>query len=106
MGEVAAKSADYVCVTSDNPRSEDPLKIIEDIKPGLSNREVAIEPDRKRAISTILKKAQAGDVVLLAGKGAEKYQEIDGEFIPFDEIDIAGQVLEELGYHGTSEVES
>ena len=106
MGEVAGRLADFVCVTSDNPRSEDPHAIIEDIKPGLSGAEVKIEPDRKKAIGTVLKKAQAGDVVLLAGKGAEKYQEIEDEFIPFDEIDIARQALNELGYDQTSEVEN
>ncbi len=106
MGEVAGRLADFVWVTSDNPRSEDPLAIIEDIKPGLSNAEVKIEPERKKAIIGILKKAQAGDVVLLAGQGAEKYQEIEGEFIPFDEIDIAQQALKDLGYNETSEVES
>ncbi len=106
MGEVAGRLADFVCVTSDNPRSEDPHAIIEDIKPGLSGAEVKIEPDRKKAIGTVLKKAQAGDVVLLAGKGAEKYQEIEGKFIPFDEIDIARQALNELGYDQTSEVEN
>ncbi|MCH9024991.1 MAG: UDP-N-acetylmuramoyl-L-alanyl-D-glutamate--2,6-diaminopimelate ligase [candidate division Zixibacteria bacterium] len=106
MGEVAGRLADFVCVTSDNPRSEDPLAIIEDIKPGLSIAEFVIEPERKKAIISVLNKAQAGDVVLLAGKGAEKYQEIEGEFIPFDEIDIAHQALKDLGYYGTSEVES
>ena len=108
MGEVAGRLADFVWVTSDNPRSEDPLAIIEDIKPGLAktNAEVKIEPERKKAIIGIIKKAQAGDVVLLAGKGAEKYQEIQGGFIPFDEIDIAQQALKDLGYNKTSEVES
>ena len=106
MGEVAGRLADFVWVTSDNPRSEDPLAIIEDIRPGLSNADVIFEPERKKAIIGIIKKAQAGDVVLLAGKGAEKYQEIQGGFIPFDEIDIAQQALKDLGYNKTSEVES
>ncbi len=106
MGQVARNSADFICLTSDNPRSEDPIMIIEDIKSGLLNADVVIEPERKRAIFEILNKAQAGDVVLLAGKGAEKYQEIDGEFIPFDEIDLVQQALANLGYSETSEVES
>ena len=106
MGEVAGRLADFVWVTSDNPRSEDPLAIIEDIKPGLLEADVIIEPERKKAIISVLNKAQAGDVVLLAGKGAEKYQEIEGEFIPFDEIDIAQQALKDLGYYATGEVES
>ena len=72
----------------------------------MSNADVIFEPERKKAIIGIIKKAQAGDVVLLAGKGAEKYQEIQGGFIPFDEIDIAQQALKDLGYNKTSEVES
>jgi UDP-N-acetylmuramoyl-L-alanyl-D-glutamate--2,6-diaminopimelate ligase len=105
MGKAAVSSAGYVVVTSDNPRSEDPLDIIEEIKPGLSGGNYEIEPDRKKAIELILKKAKAGDVVLLAGKGAEKYQEEKGKFLPFDEIDIATKTLAELGYNHNSDAE-
>jgi len=105
MGRAAVSSAGYVVVTSDNPRSEDPLAIIEEIKPGLAGGNFDIEPDRKQAIELILKKAQAGDVVLLAGKGAEKYQEEKGKFLPFDEVDIAIKTLAELGYKRNSDVE-
>jgi UDP-N-acetylmuramoyl-L-alanyl-D-glutamate--2,6-diaminopimelate ligase len=105
MGKAAVAKAAYVVVTSDNPRSENPQAIIEDIKPGLAGGNFDIEPDRKKAIELILKKAQAGDVVLLAGKGAEKYQEVKGEFIPFDEVDIAVQALAALGYTKKNHVE-
>ncbi len=105
MGKAAVTSAAYVVVTSDNPRSEDPLAIIEEIKPGLAGGNYDIEPDRKKAIELILKKAQPGDIVLLAGKGAEKYQEEKGKFIPFDEVDIAIKTLAELGYKHDSALE-
>jgi len=105
MGKAAVANAGYVVVTSDNPRSEDPDAIIEEIKPGLKGGNFDIEPDRKKAIELILKKAKAGDVVLLAGKGAEKYQEVKGQFLPFDEIDIAVQTLAALGYTKKSNVE-
>lgn len=98
MGKAAVANADFVVVTSDNPRSEDALSIIEDIKPGLQGGQFEIEPDRKKAIELIFSKAKDGDVVLLAGKGAEKYQEIKGQFIPFDEIDVATKALMELGF--------
>lgn len=98
MGKAAVSSASYVVVTSDNPRNEDALAIIEEIKPGLVGGNFDIEPDRKKAIELILSKARPGDVVLLAGKGAEKFQEENGKFIPFDEVDIALKTLAELGY--------
>ena len=97
MGRAAVEMADYVVVTSDNPRSEDPLDIIEDIKPGLNRDEYEIQPDRKEAISTILKRASSGDTVLLAGKGAETYQEINGERHPFSDFAEAETVLKQMG---------
>jgi UDP-N-acetylmuramoyl-L-alanyl-D-glutamate--2,6-diaminopimelate ligase len=105
MGKSAVSQADYVVVTSDNPRSEDELAIIEEIKPGLQGGQYDIEPDRKKAIELILSRAQAGDVVLLAGKGAEKYQEVKGKFLPFDEVDIAISTLAGLGYRQKNDVE-
>jgi UDP-N-acetylmuramoyl-L-alanyl-D-glutamate--2,6-diaminopimelate ligase len=98
MGEVATRSADYVVVTSDNPRSEDPEKIIEDIQPGLTGSSYEIQVDRKDAISAVLRQARAGDAVLLAGKGAETYQDIKGTRHPFNDSDEAMAVLAELGY--------
>jgi len=98
MGTAATEGADFAVVTSDNPRSEDPPAIIEDIKPGLKGKNYAIEPDRQAAIRLILDRAEAGDIVLLAGKGAENYQEgVDGRQ-PFDDMSEAGKVLATLGY--------
>ncbi|NOY87876.1 MAG: UDP-N-acetylmuramoyl-L-alanyl-D-glutamate--2,6-diaminopimelate ligase [FCB group bacterium] len=98
MGQVATTQADYVVVTSDNPRAEDPLAIIEDIKPGLVGNNYEIYPDRKEAIDKIMKKAQADDVVLLAGKGAENYQEVKGVKHPFSDEEEALKVLAAMGY--------
>lgn len=98
MGKAAVEYADYAVVTSDNPRSEDPLAIIEDVKPGLTGGNYDIQPDRKKAIHEIMAKAQPGDAVLLAGKGAEPYQEIKGVREPFSDIEEAQAALAELGY--------
>jgi UDP-N-acetylmuramoyl-L-alanyl-D-glutamate--2,6-diaminopimelate ligase len=99
MGAVAAKLSDVVVVTSDNPRSEDPARIIEDIKCGVPAGER--EPDtfltivdRRAAIDLAIKMAHAGDFVLLAGKGHEKTQVIGNQDLPFDEVEIAREALE------------
>ena len=95
MGAVAAAHADRVVVTSDNPRSESPDAIISQILLGLSGiKNVAVEPDRARAISQTLAQAGATDVVLVAGKGHEDYQEIAGHRLPFSDI---AQVRAALG---------
>ncbi|UCC45818.1 MAG: UDP-N-acetylmuramoyl-L-alanyl-D-glutamate--2,6-diaminopimelate ligase [Candidatus Zixiibacteriota bacterium] len=99
MGSTATENADVVVVTSDNPRNEDPLAIIKDIKPGLKGQAYEIEADRRDAIASILRKAKPGDAVLLAGKGAEPYQEIGGTRHPFDDTKEAKQVLASLGYN-------
>jgi UDP-N-acetylmuramyl tripeptide synthase len=82
-------------VTSDNPRSEDPLAIIGAVLVGLfeQSAESVIEPDRRRAIALILERAQPGDVVLLAGKGHESTQEIGGQRFPFDDAKVAAELL-------------
>jgi len=98
MGETATKNADYVVVTSDNPRSEDAGLIIDDIKPGLQGRNYEIQVDRKEAISAIMREARSRDVVLVGGKGAEPYQEIKGERHPFDDTAETLAVLASLGY--------
>jgi UDP-N-acetylmuramoyl-L-alanyl-D-glutamate--2,6-diaminopimelate ligase len=98
MGRAAVENADYTLVTTDNPRSEEPSAIIDDIKPGLAGGAYRIEIDRRTAIRSILKKAQKGDVVLLMGKGAENYQEIKGKREPFSDTDEVGAALEEMGY--------
>lgn len=98
MGTAATANSDYVVLTSDNPRSEDPLDIIEDVKPGLEGENYDICPDRAEAIRIIMKKAKPGDAVLLAGKGAETYQEIKGVREPFSDIEESIKVLNEMGF--------
>ena len=100
MGKAATTGSDYCVVTSDNPRSEEPDAIVEDVKPGLEGDQYDIIPDRSDAIEAVLKKAEPGDVVLLAGKGAENYQEIKGVRHEFDDTNEAKRVLAELGYTG------
>jgi UDP-N-acetylmuramoyl-L-alanyl-D-glutamate--2,6-diaminopimelate ligase len=89
MGAAAADLSDFAVLTSDNPRDEDPDAIIEDVLRGISegrdNAGVRVEPDRRVAIALALDTARAGDVVVIAGKGHETYQEIAGERLPFDD---------------------
>lgn len=92
MGEVASRLADAVIVTSDNPRSENPDQIIKEVMGGVTAKGV-IEPDRARAIAQAVKMAQKGDVVLIAGKGHENYQEISGVRLPFSDVDVAQNAL-------------
>lgn len=92
MGKIAADLADVVVVTSDNPRSEDPLAIIQDILQG-AGMDVEIDPDRRSAIAGAIGKAEPGDVVVIAGKGHEQGQEIAGEKLPFDDRVVAREVL-------------
>jgi len=99
MGKAAGTGSDFVVATSDNPRSEDPLAILSEIEPGLKWSEVkyTIEPDRTLAIKLAVEAAEPGDVVLIAGKGHEKEQILNGHTIPFDDIEIAREALRELG---------
>jgi len=92
MGGVASRLADSVVITSDNPRSEDPRKIIADIRQGMHG-DYAVEPDRRRAIALALRAARRGDLVLVAGKGHETYQEIAGVRRPFSDAAIARTAL-------------
>jgi UDP-N-acetylmuramoyl-L-alanyl-D-glutamate--2,6-diaminopimelate ligase len=95
MGEVAARLADRVVVTSDNPRSEDPVAIIDEILAGLTGRGgVAVEPDRAAAIDAAVTAAGPGDVVLIAGKGHETTQVLADRVIPFDDRVVARRALE------------
>ncbi len=100
MGAAAAELSDFVVLTSDNPRSEDPLAIMNDVMVGLRRFDVVYvaEPDRERAIRRALAEAQPGDLVLFAGKGHETYQILRDRTIPFDDRDVARRVLRELGY--------
>jgi UDP-N-acetylmuramoyl-L-alanyl-D-glutamate--2,6-diaminopimelate ligase len=93
MGEIATRLADRVIVTSDNPRSEDPLAIIADITAGTS-RTPNVIPDRAAAIGAAIADAAKDDVVLVAGKGHETYQEMRGIRIPFDDCEVAKHALE------------
>ncbi len=99
MGMAAGEGSDFVVATSDNPRSEDPLAILSEVEPGLKKSGVkySIEPDRAVAIRLALEAATAGDVVLLAGKGHEKEQILNGRTIPFDDTEVALATLCELG---------
>jgi len=98
MGKVAGNWSDYVVVTSDNPRTEDPQKIIEDIIPGLENANYKIMPDRREAIVHACSIATAGDTVLIAGKGHEDYQIIGKEKIHFDDREEVKKALRRMGY--------
>ena len=88
MGAIARELADLVVVTSDNPRTEDPEAIIADILSGMEEGPIHVEPDRRRAIGWALEQGRPGDVIVLAGKGHETYQEIDGIQYPMDEREI------------------
>jgi UDP-N-acetylmuramoyl-L-alanyl-D-glutamate--2,6-diaminopimelate ligase len=93
MGQAAAKGADEVWVTSDNPRHEDPRHILDDILAGMSGKP-HVEPDRARAIFEAIGGAHQGDVVLIAGKGHEDYQEIGSERLPFSDVAVARKALD------------
>jgi UDP-N-acetylmuramoyl-L-alanyl-D-glutamate--2,6-diaminopimelate ligase len=105
MGAAAARIADVSVLTSDNPRSEDPLSILSDIEHGIDGacprlgrdalrtaRGYCVEPDRERAISTALELARARDVVVVAGKGHEDYQEVAGVRRPFDDREVVARL--------------
>jgi UDP-N-acetylmuramoyl-L-alanyl-D-glutamate--2,6-diaminopimelate ligase len=101
MGQVAAENSDFVVLTSDNPRSEDPLAIMNDALVGIRRTDVphVIEPDRATAIARAIKEARAGDIVILAGKGHETYQVLKDKTIAFDDREMARGVLRGFGYH-------
>jgi UDP-N-acetylmuramoyl-L-alanyl-D-glutamate--2,6-diaminopimelate ligase len=96
MGRIASELADLVVVTSDNPRSEDPLAIIREIVEG-AGPDVEVVPDRRRAIAHAVEMARPGDVVVIAGKGHEQGQEVGGETLPFDDREVAREALRRLG---------
>ena len=95
MGEVSGKISDLTVITSDNPRTEEPLKIIEDIKTGIDKTDgkYIVIPDRKEAIKYCIQNAQKGDIIVLAGKGHEDYQEINHVKYPFDERKVIADIL-------------
>jgi UDP-N-acetylmuramoyl-L-alanyl-D-glutamate--2,6-diaminopimelate ligase len=100
MGQAAGEASDFVVLTSDNPRSEDPLTIINDALVGLRRTDVEhrVEPDRTAAIRIALQEAGEGDVVLIAGKGHETYQVLRDRTIDYDDRAVARSLLEELGF--------
>jgi UDP-N-acetylmuramoyl-L-alanyl-D-glutamate--2,6-diaminopimelate ligase len=102
MGEVTGRLSDLTILSSDNPRSEDPLKIISDIIVGLQKTggKYLIELDREKAIGMAMEEARNGDIVLLAGKGHENYQILADRTFEFDDRDIARRALRERGFEG------
>jgi UDP-N-acetylmuramoyl-L-alanyl-D-glutamate--2,6-diaminopimelate ligase len=100
MGAVADRLSDVIVVTSDNPRSEDPLRIIEEVMRGAEpearqrSAELVTIVDRREAIGKAIALAAADDVVLIAGKGHEKYQEMGGRTTPFDDVAVAREALD------------
>jgi UDP-N-acetylmuramoyl-L-alanyl-D-glutamate--2,6-diaminopimelate ligase len=99
MGLAATSTADLTIVTSDNPRSEDPLAIIAEIEPGAraGGGSYEIEPDRRAAIARAVGLAGAGDVVVIAGKGHESGQEFADRTIPFDDRQVSAEAIRALG---------
>jgi len=95
MGRAAAEGSDLVVLTSDNPRSEEPMSIINEALAGVREMttECMVEPDRAAAIAIAIKAARAGDIVSLAGKGHEKVQILRDRTIPFDDVLVAQEIL-------------
>ncbi len=100
MGEAAGKGSDFVVLTSDNPRSEDPRAIINDALVGLQRTGVkySVEVDRRKAIGLAIEQARPGDIVLLAGKGHEKVQVTREGQHPFDDVEVAREVMKAAGF--------
>jgi UDP-N-acetylmuramoyl-L-alanyl-D-glutamate--2,6-diaminopimelate ligase len=95
MGAVADQYADYAFITSDNPRKEDPEAIVRDVETGFKHKNYEKIVDRKLAITRAIAMAQPRDIVLIAGKGHEKYQEFSDHTVPFDDVETAARALEE-----------
>ena len=110
MGEIAGKFCDFIVITSDNPRTEEPMRIIRDIengvkktspynyspdefKEGIAEKGYTVEPDRQKAIRLGIRVANKGDIVLIAGKGHENYQILNNKIIEFDDRVIAKQAF-------------
>ncbi|MFL6690684.1 MAG: UDP-N-acetylmuramoyl-L-alanyl-D-glutamate--2,6-diaminopimelate ligase [Alphaproteobacteria bacterium] len=95
IGRAAAEASEIVIITSDNPRSEEPRAIIDEIFPGTAGfaATIEVEPDRAKAIALAMSKARAGDIVVIAGKGHEKTQTIGKQALPFDDVAVAREAL-------------
>jgi UDP-N-acetylmuramoyl-L-alanyl-D-glutamate--2,6-diaminopimelate ligase len=101
MGSIATRLADLAVLTSDNPRGEDPLAIIDQVRVGCDGgARLVVEPDRRQAIATALESADSGDVVVVAGKGHETVQEIGGHSIAFSDRGVIGEELERIRREG------
>ena len=100
MGKAAAEASDFVVLTSDNPRSEDPLAIMNDALVGIRRTDTphVMEPDRTAAIGRALKEARSGDIVIIAGKGHEPYQVLKDKTIAFDDRAVARETLRSFGF--------
>jgi UDP-N-acetylmuramoyl-L-alanyl-D-glutamate--2,6-diaminopimelate ligase len=98
MGRAAGEGSDLVVLTSDNPRSEEPMTIIGEALVGVkeTGADCIVEEDRAGAIAIAIRAARAGDIVLLAGKGHEKVQILKDRTVPFDDVAVAAAVLREL----------
>ena len=102
MGEAAARYSDVCIVTSDNPRTEDPETIIDEIMPGIPKEKQHRITDREEAIRAALKLARPGDCILIAGKGHENYQIFANETITFSDSAVVAKYYEELNPEGRS----
>lgn len=98
MGYIVSELADYAIITNDNPRSEDPLKIIDDIKRGIKKDNYCVIPERREAISKALSLAKAGDTILVAGKGHEDYQISKSGRVHFDDREAIRECLRLKNY--------
>lgn len=98
MGEISGKIADYTIITSDNPRTEEPEKIIRQIEEGIkkTNGKYECIVDRKEAIKKAIEMANKRDIIVLAGKGHEQYQEINHKTYPFDERAIIHEIISKM----------
>jgi UDP-N-acetylmuramoyl-L-alanyl-D-glutamate--2,6-diaminopimelate ligase len=98
MGRAAGEGSDLVVLTSDNPRSEEPMAIIEEALKGVQETRTRciVEEDRAGAIAIAIREARAGDIVLLAGKGHEKVQILKDGTVPFDDVGVAAEILKEI----------
>ena len=94
MAQAAERGADLVITTSDNPRTESPEQILDDVAAGFRTGRPLRIADRRRAIAAALRRARTGDVVLLAGKGHERYQEVSGERLPFSDVAVVKNLAE------------
>ena len=105
IGEVLARDCDLAVITSDNPRKEEPLDIINDILVGVHRvqrgiAKTVVEPDRRKAIELAIAQAVEGDTVAILGKGHETYQIFKNETIYFDDREVAGEILKARGFVG------